>query len=130
MAKKSDVMDDEDEEFSEEETELEDDDDEEQDDEDDDVEEEEALDSDDATIEDSDLGVAELAADVPVQVVAVLGKRTFSMQEVMKFHQGQVIDLYRPANEMVDLVVGGKIIAKGELVSIEGKLGVKIIKMV
>lgn len=71
-----------------------------------------------------------LAADVPVQVVAVLGKRSFNMQELMSFHVGQVIDLYRPANETVDLVVGGKLIAKGELVSIDGKLGVKILKLV
>lgn len=71
-----------------------------------------------------------LAADVPVQVVAVLGKRSFTMQDLMSFHVGQVVDLYRPANETVDLVVGGKLIAKGELVSIDGKLGVKIVKLI
>ncbi len=71
-----------------------------------------------------------LASDVPVQVVAVLGKRSFSMQDLMNFHVGQVVDLYRPANETVDLVVGGKLIAKGELVSIDGKLGVKIVKLI
>lgn len=71
-----------------------------------------------------------LAADVPVQVVAVLGKRSFTMQDLMNFHVGQVVDLYRPANETVDLVVGGKLVAKGELVSIDGKLGVKIVKLI
>lgn len=71
-----------------------------------------------------------LAADVPVQVVAVLGKRSFTMQDLMNFHVGQVVELYRPANETVDLVVGGKLIAKGELVSIDGKLGVKIVKLI
>lgn len=71
-----------------------------------------------------------LAADVPVQVVAVLGKRSFTMKDLMNFHMGQVVDLYRPANETVDLVVGGKLIAKGELVSIDGKLGVKIVKLI
>jgi type III secretion system YscQ/HrcQ family protein len=82
------------------------------------------------TSPDFDAGMAGLAADVPVQVVAVLGKRSFSMQDLMKFHVGQVVDLYRPANETVDLVVGGKLIAKGELVSIDGKLGVKILKLI
>lgn len=83
--------------------------------------------------DDSPLGddrMSGLAADVPVQVVAVLGKRSFNMQELMGFHVGQVVDLYRPANETVDLVVGGKLIAKGELVSIDGKLGVRIIKLI
>jgi flagellar motor switch protein FliN/FliY len=78
----------------------------------------------------SDDRMSGLASDIPVQVVAVLGKRSFSMQDLMNFHVGQVVDLYRPANETVDLVVGGKLIAKGELVSIDGKLGVKIIKLI
>jgi flagellar motor switch protein FliN len=78
----------------------------------------------------SDDRMSGLAADVPVQVVAVLGKRSFNMQDLMNFHVGQVVDLYRPANETVDLVVGGKLIAKGELVSIDGKLGVKILKLI
>ena len=84
-----------------------------------------------ATVEETvDDRMPGLAADVPVQVVAVLGKRSFNMQDLMKFHVGQVVDLYRPANETVDLVVGGKLIAKGELVSIDGKLGVRIVKLV
>lgn len=84
----------------------------------------------DESEEGSDDPMSGLAADVPVQVVAVLGKRSFNVQELMNFHVGQVVDLYRPANETVDLVVGGKLIAKGELVSIDGKLGVKILKLI
>lgn len=84
-----------------------------------------------ATVEESDEDrVSGLVADVPVQVVAVLGKRSYNVQDLMKFHVGQVVDLYRPANETVDLVVGGKLIAKGELVSIDGKLGVRIVKLI
>lgn len=92
-------------------------------------------DEDDAEVEEYQMDAPDdrmsgLAADVPVQVVAVLGKRSFTMQDLMNFHVGQVVDLYRPANETVDLVVGGKLVAKGELVSIDGKLGVKIIKLI
>lgn len=96
--------------------------------------EDEAYQMEEAIIEDKDKApndrMSALAADVPVQVVAVLGKRSFTMQDLMSFHVGQVVDLYRPANETVDLVVGGKLIAKGELVSIDGKLGVKIVKLI
>ncbi|PIR20325.1 MAG: hypothetical protein COV45_07180 [Deltaproteobacteria bacterium CG11_big_fil_rev_8_21_14_0_20_47_16] len=116
---------------SDEETEVEDDDDVEEEEEVEEVEMDAAEDHiSEETSPDYDNNMAGLAADVPVQVVAVLGKRSFSMQDLMKFHVGQVVDLYRPANETVDLVVGGKLVAKGELVSIDGKLGVKIIKLI
>lgn len=72
----------------------------------------------------------DIAADVPVQVVAVMGKRSVTLKEMAALRMGEVIELNRPANEIVDLVAGGKLIAKGELVEIEGKLGVRIVKMV
>ncbi len=71
-----------------------------------------------------------MTADVPVQVVAVMGKKTISMKELINMKMGQVIDLARPVNETIDLVAGGKMVAKGELVDIDGKLGVRIVKMV
>jgi len=71
-----------------------------------------------------------MTADVPLQLVAVLGKKTLSMKELLGLKMGQVLDLARPVNEQVDLVAGGKLFARGELVDIDGKLGVRIIKMV
>lgn len=71
-----------------------------------------------------------IAADVPVQVVAVMGKKSITIKELALLRMGEVIELGRPANEIVDLVAGGRLIAKGELVEIEGKLGVRIVKMV
>ncbi len=71
-----------------------------------------------------------MTADVPVQVVAILGKKTISVKELVGFKMGQVIDLARPINETVDLVAGGKLVAKGELVDIDGKMGVRVTKLV
>lgn len=73
---------------------------------------------------------ARMTSDVPVQLVAVLGKKTISMKDLTELKIGKVIDLSRPVNEMVDIVAGGKLVAKGELVDIDGKLGVRIVKMV
>lgn len=71
-----------------------------------------------------------LSADVPVKLVAVLGKKQIVLKDLLKMKVGQTIDLDRPPNEFVDLTANGKPIAKGELVEIDGKLGVRIIKMV
>lgn len=72
----------------------------------------------------------DLAPDVPANLVAVIGKRTTSVGELMKLRIGNVIDLGRPPGETVDLVVNGRLIARGELVDIDGQLGVRILKMV
>lgn len=76
-----------------------------------------------------DIRALGLTADVPVQMVAVLGKKTATVKEIISLKKGQVIELNRFPNEAVDLVANGKLVAKGELVEIDGKLGVRIIKI-
>lgn len=72
----------------------------------------------------------DLSPDVPVNLVAVIGKTTINVGELVRYRVGQVVDLNRPPSETVDVVANGRLIAKGELVEMDGKLGVKIIKMV
>ncbi|HPM41966.1 MAG TPA: FliM/FliN family flagellar motor switch protein [bacterium] len=74
--------------------------------------------------------ISGLAPDVPVNLVAVVGKTTTSVGDLIKVRLGQVIDLGRPPGETVDLVANGRLIARGELVEMDGKLGVRILKMV
>lgn len=83
-----------------------------------------------AKSEDLDEEVVSLSEDVPVKLSAVLGKKNMVLKDLLKFKVGQTIDLERPANEFVDLVANGKVVARGELVEIDGKLGVRIIKMI
>lgn len=71
-----------------------------------------------------------LAPDVPVNLVAVIGKSSTTVAELMKVRVGQVVDLGRPPSETVDVVVNGRLIARGELVDMDGSLGVRILKMV
>lgn len=71
-----------------------------------------------------------LAPDVPVNLVAVIGKSSTTVGELMKYRVGQVVDLGRPPSETVDVVVNGRLIARGELVDMDGSLGVRILKMV
>lgn len=70
-----------------------------------------------------------MTADVPVKLVAVLGKKTIAFKDLLKMKLGQVVNLERPPNEIVDLVANGKVVARGELVEIDGQLGVKVIKV-
>ncbi|PIR25484.1 MAG: hypothetical protein COX62_06370 [Deltaproteobacteria bacterium CG_4_10_14_0_2_um_filter_43_8] len=83
-----------------------------------------------STLPADDFGLLNLASDVPVQLIAIMAKKTISMQDLAAFHKGSVIELNRPPSEQVDLVANGKLVARGELVEIDGKLGVRIIKLI
>jgi flagellar motor switch protein FliN len=72
---------------------------------------------------------AGLLDDVTVAMVVELGRVMVSAADVMGLRAGQVIELSRAPGEAVDLVVDGKRIGKGELVEIDGELGVRILSL-
>ena len=81
--------------------------------------------------DDDNLGEAEaLLGDIPIAVVVELGRVQLTADEVIRLRAGQLIELGRSPTDPVDLVVNGKLLAKGELVEIEGALGVKLLNLV
>ena len=76
-----------------------------------------------------EMDVSELAPDVPIKLVAVLGKKRMTLNELLKMKKGEVVDLNRPPSEIVDLMANGQMVGQGELVEIDGKLGVRILKL-
>jgi type III secretion system YscQ/HrcQ family protein len=83
-------------------------------------------------IDDSDnLAEAEpLLGDIPIAVIVELGRVQLTADEVIRLRAGLIIELNRSPADPVDLVVAGKLLAKGELVEIDGALGVKILNLV
>jgi type III secretion system YscQ/HrcQ family protein len=72
---------------------------------------------------------AAMLADVTVAMVIELGRVQVSAADVMGLRPGQVIELGRSPGEAIDLVVDGKRIGKGELVEIDGEMGVRILSL-
>lgn len=70
--------------------------------------------------------VEPLLGDMPVPVVVELGRVELTADEVLCLRPGQLLELGRSPMDPVDLVVNGRLLAKGELVEIEGQLGVRI----
>jgi len=68
--------------------------------------------------------------DVPVRVQAVLGRTRLTVDELLGLQPGSLVELDRRAGEPVDLLVNGRLIARGELVLIEGALGVTLTELV
>ncbi len=69
---------------------------------------------------------AELLNDIPLQISVELGRVGVTAEEVVSLKVGQVIELSRVPGEPVDLSVNGKVVARGEVVEVEGHLGVRI----
>ena len=72
----------------------------------------------------------DLIMDVPLDVTVELGRTTKSIQEILDFAPGTIIELNRIAGEPIDILVNGKYVAKGEVVVIEESFGVRITEIV
>lgn len=68
--------------------------------------------------------------DVPVTVSAVLGRSKMEVSDLLAMDNGKVIELDRQVGEAVDIFVNGRLIAKGEVVLVEGKLGVTMTEII
>jgi len=72
----------------------------------------------------------ELLMDLQLQVSVELGKVKKPIKEILQFNQGTIVELDRLAGENVDVLVSGKIIAKGEVVVVDQNFGVRITQIV
>ena len=68
--------------------------------------------------------------DVPVKVQAVLGGAKITIDDLLNTRAGTVIELDRRVGEPVDVVVNGRLLARGELVMIDGVLGLTLTEIV
>ncbi|MFL5350587.1 MAG: type III secretion system cytoplasmic ring protein SctQ [Hyalangium sp.] len=72
---------------------------------------------------------SELLADIPLQLAVELARVPVTADEVVALKVGQVIELHRSPGEPVELSVNGKVVARGELVEVEGQLGVRVLSL-
>ena len=68
--------------------------------------------------------------DIPVQVSAVLGRTSMQVSQLLKLGRGAVVELDRKVGEAVDIYVNNRLVARGEVVVVEDKLGVTMTEIV
>lgn len=71
-----------------------------------------------------------LLMDVTINVTVELGRARLSIKEILSLGEGSIIELQKLAGESVDLLVNGKLIARGEVVVIDECFGVRVTEIV
>ncbi|MBS0491425.1 MULTISPECIES: flagellar motor switch protein FliN [unclassified Phenylobacterium] len=68
--------------------------------------------------------------DVPVSISAVLGRATMSVAQLLQLQSGSVLDLDRKVGEAIDIYVNNRLVARGEVVIVDDRLGVTMTEII
>lgn len=68
--------------------------------------------------------------DIPVQISAVLGRSNMQVSQLLKLGRGAVVELDRKVGEAIDIYVNNRLVARGEVVVVEDKLGITMTEIV
>ena len=68
--------------------------------------------------------------DIPVNVSAVLGKSTMQVSSLLKLGRGAVLELDRKVGEAIDIYVNNRLVARGEVVVVEDRLGITVTEII
>lgn len=64
--------------------------------------------------------------DIPLKVTVELGRATVMIKDILQLGQGSVLELNKLAGEPLEILVNGKLVAKGEVVVVNEKFGIRI----
>lgn len=72
----------------------------------------------------------EAVYDIPVRVSAILGKSKMKVSQLMNLNKGTIIELDRKVGEAIDIYVNNNLVARGEVVVVDDKLGITMTEIV
>jgi flagellar motor switch protein FliN len=71
-----------------------------------------------------------MVMDIPVRLTLEVGGSNMPIRDLLQLHQGAIVELDRKAGEPLDVLVNGTLIARGEVVVIDDKLGIRLTEVV
>jgi flagellar motor switch protein FliN len=86
----------------------------------------------DSALDAADKNATDLAPvfDVPVHISAVLGRANLSVAQLLQLSQGSVLELDRKVGEAIDIYVNNRLVARGEVVIVDERLGVTMTEII
>jgi flagellar motor switch protein FliN/FliY len=71
-----------------------------------------------------------LLADIPVRLSVEVGSTAMRLSDLMELAEGSVVELDRQSHELLDIMANGTLIAKGEVVTVNGRFGIRVVDVV
>jgi flagellar motor switch protein FliN len=68
--------------------------------------------------------------DIPLRVSVELGRSRMFIQDLLKINTGSVVELNKQVGEPFDVLVNDKLVARGEVVVVNGRFGVRIVDII
>lgn len=69
-------------------------------------------------------------ADIPVRLSVEVGAVSLKLSEIMDLEEGSVVELGRQATDLLDINVNGTLVARGEVVTIDGRFGIRVAEVI
>jgi flagellar motor switch protein FliN/FliY len=70
-----------------------------------------------------------LLADIPLRLSVEVGSTSLKLSELLELTEGAVVELDRQANELLDVLVNGTLVARGEVVTVNGRFGIRVVEV-
>jgi flagellar motor switch protein FliN len=71
-----------------------------------------------------------LLADIPLRLSVEVGSTALRLSELLELAEGSIVELDRQADELLDIMVNGTLVARGEVVTVNGRFGVRVVEVV
>ena len=71
-----------------------------------------------------------LFADISVRLSVEVGSTALKLSELMELAEGSIVELDRQSHELLDVMANGTLIARGEVVTVNGRFGIRVVEVV
>ena len=71
-----------------------------------------------------------LIADIPLRLSVEVGSTALRLSDLMNLSEGSVVELDRQSHELLDIMVNGTLVAKGEVVTVNGRFGIRVVDVI
>jgi len=68
-----------------------------------------------------------LLSSIPVRLTVEVGSTSLRLSEIMDLAEGSVVELDRQADDLLDIMVNGALIARGEVITVNGRYGIRVV---
>lgn len=75
-------------------------------------------------------GLMDVVSDVPLQLTVEIGSARMLLRDVLQLESGSVVQLDRDSGELADVLVNGRLVARGDVTAVDDRIAVRIVEVI